>query len=411
MRIEVRRGPPGPRQHRLLPRLSQSDFFTGHAIVADGGNAMLDLNQGLQTMTSLFTPYDFNGLHLPNRIVMAPMTRTRAMENGVPSELMIDYYVQRASAGLNITECTQVSDQAHGIIRAPGIHRDDQIAGWRKVTDAVHAAGGRIYNQIWHAGRVSHPEIRGGELPVGPSPVAASGNFFLPRGRVDFPQPRELHAAELPAIIEDFAQATRNAREAGFDGVELHGANGYLQDQFLQDGSNHRTDSWGASIAGRARLLLETAEAMIAAWSAERVGVRLSPSSVLYGMHDSNKRETFSYAVRELDRLGVGYLHLTEPNEAAYDTGPVEIGNVAETFRPVFRGTLVVNGGFDRAKGDAVLSAGHADLVAFGVPFLANPDLVERLRVGAPFNTSDPTTFFGEGARGYTDYPLLELAN
>src|SRR5690606_22458136 len=208
-------------------------------------------------MTNLFTPYDLNGLRLPNRIVVAPMTRTRATESGVPTELMVDYYVQRASAGLNITECTQVSDQAHGIIRAPGIHRDDQIAGWRKITDAVHEAGGRIYNQIWHAGRVSHPEIRNGDLPVGPSPIPASGKFFLPRGRVDFPVPRELDESELPRIIEDFAQATRNAREAGFDGVELHGANGYLQDQFLQDGSNHRTDAWGGTVAKRARLLLE----------------------------------------------------------------------------------------------------------------------------------------------------------
>lgn len=362
-------------------------------------------------MTNLFTPYDLNGLHLPNRIVMAPMTRTRATENGVPTELMVDYYVQRASAGLNITECTQVSDQAHGIIRAPGIHRDDQIAGWRKITDAVHEAGGRIYNQIWHAGRVSHPEIRNGDLPVGPSPIPASGSFFLPRGRVDFPVPRELDEGELPRIIEDFAQATRNAREAGFDGVELHGANGYLQDQFLQDGSNHRTDAWGGTIANRARLLLETAEAMVAAWSADRVGVRLSPSSVLYGMHDSNKRETFGYAVRELDRLGVGYLHLTEPNKAAYDAGPVQIQHVAETFRPMFRRTLIVNGGFDKTKGEAVLSSGYADLVAFGVPFLANPDLVERLRIGAPYNVPDPTTFYGEGARGYTDYPRLEQAS
>jgi N-ethylmaleimide reductase len=361
-------------------------------------------------MTDLFTPYDLNGLPLPNRMVMAPMTRTRATEDGVPTDLMARYYSQRASAGLNITECTAVSDQARGIIRGPGIHREDQIAGWRKVTDAVHAAGGRIYNQIWHAGRVSHPELRNGEPPVGPSPMPASGNLFLPRGRVEFPAPRVLEAHEIPGIIEDFARATRNAREAGFDGVELHGANGYLHDQFLQDGSNRRTDAWGGSVANRARLLIETAEAMITAWSADRVGVRLSPSSVLYGMADTSKRDTFGHAIRELDRLRVGYLHLTEPNKASYDAGPVEIEHVAETFRPAFRRTLVINGGFDRAKGNVVLAARHADLVAFGVPFLANPDLVERLRNGAPLNAPDASTFYGEGARGYTDYPALAAA-
>jgi N-ethylmaleimide reductase len=361
-------------------------------------------------MTDLFTPYDLAGLRLSNRMVMAPMTRTRATEDGVPTDVMARYYSQRANAGLIVTECTQVSDQAHGIIRAPGIHREDQIAAWRNVTDAVHAAGGRIYNQIWHAGRVSHPEIRDGEPPVGPSPVPASGNFFLPRGRVEFPVPRALEAREISAIIEDFTRATRNARAAGFDGVELHGANGYLHDQFLQDGSNRRTDAWGGSVANRARLLIETAEAMVAAWSAGRVGVRLSPSSVLYGMADSNKRETFGHAIRELDRLGVGYLHLTEPNKASYDAGPVEIAHVAETFRPAFRRTLIVNGGFDKAKGNATLGAGHADLIAFGVPFLANPDLARRLRIDAPLNAPDPSTFYGEGPRGYTDYPTLAEA-
>lgn len=359
-------------------------------------------------MIDLFTPYDLSGLSLPNRLVMAPMTRTRATEDGAPTDLMVEYYRQRATAGLNITECTKVSDQAHGIIRSPGIHREDQIAAWRKVTDAVHEAGGRIYNQIWHAGRVSHPNIRGGDLPVAPSPLAASGNFFLPTGRVDFPTPRALEAHEIPSIIADFAQATRNAREAGFDGVELHGANGYLQDQFLQDGSNLRNDAWGGTVANRARLLIETVEAMIAAWSSERVGVRLSPSSVLYGMSDSNKRDTFSYAVRALDQLGVGYLHLTEPNKAAFEAGHVEIVKVAETFRPMFSRTLIINGGFDKPRANEVITSGHADLVAFGVPFLANPDLADRMRHDLALNVPDPTTFYGVGPGGYTDYPAAE---
>ncbi len=358
-------------------------------------------------MIDLFSPFDLGGLRLPNRIVMSPMTRTRATESDVPTELMRDYYVQRATAGLIVTECTQVSDQGHGIIRAPGIHRPEQIAGWRMVTDAVHAVGGRIWCQIWHCGRVAHPDMRGGVMPVAPSPIAATGDFYLPSGRVDFPVPRELGIGEIPAIVESFAAATRGAIEAGFDGVELHGANGYLQDQFLQDGSNHRLDAYGGTIASRARLMIETAEAMIAAWSPERIGVRLSPSSALYGMHDSDPLATFGHVARALDALDIGYLHLTGPNAKLLESGKAPIAHVAETFRPMTRVPLIINTGFDRATGDAVIAAGHADLVSFGVPYIANPDLVERLRTDAPLNAPDPKTFYGEGPGGYTDYPTL----
>jgi N-ethylmaleimide reductase len=357
-------------------------------------------------MTDLFDAFDLHGLALPNRAVMAPMTRTRATEAGVPTDLMRDYYTQRASAGLIVTECTQISEQAHGIIRAPGIHRPDQIAGWRRVTEAVHAAGGRIYVQIWHCGRVAHPAMRGGVLPVAPSPVPATGDFYLAEGRVDFPVPRALDIGEIPGIVEACAQATRRAREAGFDGVELHGANGYLLDQFLQDGSNRRTDAYGGSVAHRARLMLEVAEAAIAAWAPERVGVRLSPSGTLYGMADSDKRATFGYVVRALDALKVGYLHLTEPNTAVLAAGGVQIAHVVEAFR-LTTTPLIVNTGFDKARANAVLDAGQADLVAFGVPYLANPDLLERFRRDAPLNTPDPTRFYGVGAEGYTDYPAL----
>jgi N-ethylmaleimide reductase len=360
-------------------------------------------------MANLFSPFDLNGLMLPNRILMSAMTRTRASEDGVPTDLMRDYYVQRASAGLIVTECTQVSDQGHGIIRCPGLHRADQIAGWRRVTDAVHSAGGRIYCQIWHCGRVAHPDMRGGELPVGPSPIPATGDFFLPSGRVDFPVPRTLGTEEIAPIIEAFAQATRNAREAGFDGVELHGANGYLQDQFLQDGSNKRTDAYGGSIENRARLMLETTKAMIGAWSAERVGVRLSPSSYLYGIDDSNKLRTFGYAVRALEALGIGYLCLLEPNAKDVERG-VQIEHVVETFRPMTTVSIIVNTGFDKSKGNTVLAQGKADLVAFGVPYLANPDLVERYRHDAPLNKPDPSTFYGLGPKGYIDYPALPQA-
>ena len=337
------------------------------------------------------------------------MTRTRATEDDVPTGLMGEYYAQRASAGLIVTECTQVSDQAHGVIRAPGIHRADQIEGWHRITDAVHAAGGRIYCQIWHCGRVAHPDMRGGELPVGPSPIPATGDFFLPSGRVEFPVPRELGIDEIPGIVADFAQAARNARTAGFDGVELHGANGYLQDQFLQDGSNHRTDAYGGPVENRARLMLETAQAMIGAWSAERVSVRLSPSSSLYGVNDSNKLQTFGYVVRALDALRVGYLCLLEPNAKDAERG-VQIGQVAKTFRPMTSAPVIVNTGFDKAKGNAVLEAGDADMVAFGVPYIANPDLVDRLRSDAPLNMPDPATFYGVGPKGYTDYPPLNTA-
>jgi N-ethylmaleimide reductase len=366
---------------------------------------MLGRNKG-KIMTDLFDGFDLGGLRLPNRVAMSAMTRTRATEDGVPTDMMRDYYVQRASAGLIVTECTQVSDQGHGVIRAPGLHRPDQITAWRRITDAVHEAGGRIYCQIWHCGRVAHPGMRGGEMPVGPSPIPATGEFFLPTGRVDLPIPRQLRIDEIPAIVADFAQATRNAREAGFDGVELHGANGYLQDQFLQDGSNRRTDAYGGAIENRARLMLETTRAMIDAWSADRVGVRLSPSSSLYGVDDSDKLATFGFLVRALDALRVGYLCLLEPNSKDAEQGP-QIANVAETFRPMTSVPIIVNTGFDKARANAILAKGDADLVAFGVPFIANPDLVERLRTDAPLNKPDPATFYGIGSKGYTEYPAL----
>lgn len=357
-------------------------------------------------MTDLFDGYDLHGLALPNRIAMSAMTRTRATEDGVPTKLMRDYYIQRASAGLIVTECTQVSDQAHGIIRCPGIHRDDQIAGWRELTDAVHAAGGRIYCQIWHCGRVAHPDMRGGEMPVGPSPIPATGDFFLPTGRVEFPVPRELGIEEIPAIVADFAKATRNARDAGFDGVELHAANGYLQDQFLQDGSNERVDAYGGSIENRARFMVETTVAMIGAWDAAHVGVRLSPSSFLYGVEDSDKLATFGYVVRALDALEIGYLCLLEPNAKDVERG-VQIEHVVETFGPMTSVPIIVNTGFNKAKADAALATGGVALVAFGVPYIANPDLVARLHADAPLNKPDPATFYGEGPHGYTDYPTL----
>jgi N-ethylmaleimide reductase len=357
-------------------------------------------------MTDLFSPMRIGALDLPNRIWMSAMTRTRATPDNAPTELMADYFAQRAGAGLIVTDCTAVSRQARGVINGPGIWREDQIAGWRMVTDRVRRAGGRIFCQLWHCGRVAHPDMREGEAPVGPSALAASGQFILPTGKVDFSVPRVLGIEEIPGIVEDFAQATRNARVAGFDGVELHGANGYLHDQFLQDGSNRRSDAYGGSAENRARLIIETTKAMIAAWDAAHVGVRLSPSSFLYGVDDSHQMGTFGTVISALDELAIAYLTLLEPNARDAERG-VQIKHVAETFRPMTSVPIIVNTGFDKAKADAVLSEGWADAVAFGTPFIANPDLVERLRADAPLNTPDPATFYGGGPKGYTDYPAL----
>lgn len=361
-------------------------------------------------MPRLLDTYDLRGLTLPNRTVMAPMTRTRATEDAVPTDLMRDYYVQRADAGLIITECTQISDQAHGIIRAPGIHREDQVAAWRSITSAVHDAGGRIVNQLWHPGRVSHPEIMGGADPVAPSSIPAEGNFFLPSGRVDFTVPRTLRIGELPGIVEDFSRAAAHAKAAGFDGVEIHAANGYLLQQFLEDKSNHRTDAYGGSIANRARLTLAVVDAAINAWDTNHVGIRLSPAGAHYGMADSNRPAVYDYLIRELAERGVSYIHVVGPNKASYDAGPVQIEDVADFTRQRYAGPIIVNGGYDRDSADSVIRKGDADLVAFGVPFLTNPDLVIRLKTGAAYNTPDPTTFYGVGPKGYTDYPTLDQA-
>jgi N-ethylmaleimide reductase len=360
-------------------------------------------------MTDLFTPMGLRGLALPNRIWMSAMTRTRATADNVPTPLMAEYFAQRAGAALIVTDCTAVSEQGKGVVNGPGIWREDQVAGWRTVTNAVHAAGGRIYCQLWHCGRVAHPDMRGGTLPVAPSPVPAKGKFKFPDHEADFPVPRTLAADEIPAIIEDFAQATWNAHHAGFDGVELHGANGYLHDQFLQDVTNHRTDAWGGSVENRARLMLETIDAMAAAWSFDRVGIRLGPSTSLYGMGDSDPLATFGYLVSELDRRRVGYLTMLEPNKKERAEG-VAIEHVAATFRPMTSVPFVANTGLDKTRGAEMIASGEVDAVAYGVLYISNPDLVARFETDAPLNKADPSTFYGAGPKGYTDYPTLSGA-
>ncbi len=356
--------------------------------------------------TTLFSPSQLGPLHLPNRLVMAPMTRNRAGPGAVPTDLMVEYYAQRATAGFIVTEATQVSRQGAGYLNTPGIHTDEQEAGWRRVTDAVHARGGRIFLQLWHVGRISHPSFQPDQaLPVAPSAVTPVGFAFTAAGRQPFVTPRALELEEIPGIVADFRAAAERARAAGFDGVEIHGANGYLPQQFLEDGTNRRTDRYGGSIGNRARFLLEITDAVAAVWGPARVGVRLSPASTFNGMRGSDPAATYGYVAEQLDRRGIGYLHLVEPGgPIVFDGRPVSaLAHVRERFH----GAIVANNGLDAERAAKLLADGAADLVAFGRLFLANPDLPARLRAGSPLNAPDPDTFYGGDERGYTDYPAL----
>lgn len=357
-------------------------------------------------MHTLFTPFTIGDLDLPNRILMAPLTRCRTGLDRVPNDIMVEYYRQRASAGLIITEATIVSPQGAGYVNTPGIYNTEQVLGWQRVTDAVHAEGGRIFLQLWHTGRSSHPDFQpGGALPVAPSAIAIRDEVHTFTGKKPYPTPRALETREIPGIVADFANATRLSREAGFDGVEIHAANGYLIDQFLRDGTNKRTDRYGGSLENRTRFLLEVTAAVASAWRPERVGVRLSPTGAFGDMHDSNPSATFGYAAAQLNRFGLAYLHVTEPlpgNPMASD-----LPRVAPLLRRTFTGPFIINGGYDARTGAHAIDEGEADLVAYGVPFLTSPDLVERFRIGAPLNPPDVTTFYSGGAKGYIDYPTL----
>jgi len=360
------------------------------------------------SIEQLLSPVQLGPYTLPNRMVMAPLTRNRAGAGNVPGPLNVTYYTQRASAGLIITEATQVSPQGMGYPATPGIHSPEQVAGWRRVTDAVHKHGGRIFLQLWHVGRISHPSLQpGGALPVAPSAIAAAGEAQTYNGPQPFVTPRALATQEIPGIVEQFRTGATNAQAAGFDGVEIHGANGYLLDQFLRDGTNQRTDEYGGSIENRARLHLEVTEAVVSVWGADRVGIRLSPSSTFNDMADSNPVATFSYLVEALNRFGLAYLHLLEPSEADRRHGGTPIPTTH--FRPIFKGKLMVNGGYDREQAEAAIASGNADLVSFGTLFIANPDLPERFRLNAPLNQPDPSTFYGGDEKGYIDYPTLQL--
>lgn len=347
----------------------------------------------------LFEPYQLGALHLSNRIVMAPMTRSRAIDGNVPNPLAETYYRQRASAGLIISEATQVSPQGVGYIRTPGIHSPEQVTAWRKITAAVARAGGKIFLQLWHVGRISHPDFHGGALPVAPSAIAPDGEVFTAQGPKKMVTPRALETAEIAGIVEQFRKGAENAKAAGFDGVELHGANGYLLDQFTRDGTNHRTDSYGGSIENRVRLPLEATKAVVDVWGTERVGYRVSPTGPFNSMSDSDPRATFSHLAERLSELGILYLHVVDPVKGE--------NRVAPQLRKLFNGTLIINGGYDAASGNAAIASGEADLVAYGAPFLANPDLPFRFGQKAALNAPDPATFYAGEEKGYTDYPVL----
>jgi N-ethylmaleimide reductase len=354
----------------------------------------------------LLEPFKLGSITLPNRLVMAPLTRNRAVEGQVPGPLAAEYYAQRASAGLLITEASQVSQQGQGYQDTPGIYSKEQVAGWRKITDRVHARGGRIFIQIWHVGRISHTSLQPNSgKPVAPSAIRARGKTFVGGVFTEISEPRALELSEIPGIIDSFKRGAANALAAGFDGVELHGANGYLLDQFAKDGANKRTDAYGGSIENRARLMVEVAKAVVAEVGAERTGIRISPVTPANDISDSNPQPLFDHIIDRLNALGLVYIHVIEgATGGPRDIAPFDYA----ALRKRFDGAYIANNGYDFELADKVLSANEADLIAFGKLFIANPDLVERLKRGAPLNAPDKATFYGGGAKGYTDYPTLE---
>jgi N-ethylmaleimide reductase len=364
-------------------------------------------------MPTLFEPLRLGDLTLPNRVIMAPLTRMRSKQPGnIPTELNATYYAQRASAGLIISEATQISQQGQGYPATPGIYSPEQVEGWQTVTSAVHRAGGRIFLQLWHVGRISHSSHQpNGQLPVAPSAIkAAGGTYSATWKQVAFETPRALETDEIAGIVKDYAQAAKNAKDAGFDGVEVHGANGYLLDQFLQDGSNQRNDQYGGSVENRARLLLEVVDAVIAVWGAGRVGVRLSPYGTFNDMRDSDPIKLFTYVLEQLSSRGVGYAHVIEPRSSAAGSQDGNIAGAPDTahlFRKAYSGALISAGGYERSDAMKVVEDGYADAVAFGRLFISNPDLPKRLEKDADLAKYDRGTFYGGAEKGYTDYPCL----
>ncbi|TLD68830.1 alkene reductase [Phragmitibacter flavus] len=352
-------------------------------------------------MPSLFDPLTIGDLTLPNRIIMAPLTRSRAGKERIPNELMAEYYVQRSSAGLILTEATSVTPMGVGYADTPGIWSEEQVAGWTKITSAVHAAGGRIFLQLWHVGRISDPLFLNGETPVAPSAVRPAGHVSLVRPEKPFVTPRALDLEEIPGVIEAYRKGAENAKLAGFDGVEIHGANGYLLDQFLQDKTNQRTDEYGGPIENRARLMLEVTDACISVWGADRVGMHLAPRGDAHDMGDSDPLATFTYLATELGKRRIAFICARESQGD---------GRIGPAIKQAFGGPYIANQGLDQTTAQALLDNGEADAAAFGVLFIANPDLPARFAADTELNTPDPTTFYAPGPKGYTDYSSLTAA-
>lgn len=352
----------------------------------------------------LFSPVKLGAISLKNRMVMAPLTRNRAGEGGVPQPINVTYYEQRATAGLIVTEATPISAMAHGYPALPGIYTDAQVAGWKRVTDAVHAKGGKIVLQLWHVGRISHPSLLpNGVLPIAPSAIKPAGQAFTYQGLLDYVEPRALETSELPGIVAEYVHATKCALAAGFDGVEIHAANGYLLDQFLRDGSNKRTDNYGGSFENRTRLLREVTKAVTDVAGSDRVGIRISPVNPFNDMKDSDPQALFNYVADALSQFNLAYLHVVEGDIGGGESQPFDFVALRQHCKSAYMANL----GYDKARGNAAIASGHADVVAYGVPFLANPDLVERYRTNAPLNVADANTFYGGAEQGYTDYPFL----
>ncbi len=355
-------------------------------------------------MPSLFDPIRLGAIHAPNRIIMAPLTRGRATREHVPTPMMLEYYVQRASAGLILTEATGISQQGLGWPYAPGIWSPAQVAGWKPITDAVHAAGGRIVCQIWHMGRLVHPDFLGGQPPVAPSAITAPDQAHTYEGKKPYGEPRPLRLDEIPGLLNDYRTAARNAIEAGFDGVQIHAANGYLIDEFLRDGTNHRTDAYGGSIENRVRLLREVSTVVAETIGADRTGVRLSPNGLIQGCNDSNPEALFEAAAAALQQVGIAYLEMREPGDNG-TFGTRDRPPIAPLMRKAFTGPMILNSDYGPARAAATVEAGEADAIAFGRPYIANPDLVRRIAEGLPLANDVVRTWYSQGPEGYVDYP------
>ncbi|MCU7921161.1 MAG: alkene reductase [Candidatus Thiodiazotropha sp. (ex Dulcina madagascariensis)] len=354
--------------------------------------------------SDLFSPVTMGNIKLANRMVMAPMTRNRADEHNAPHDLNATYYQQRATAGLIITEASQVSAQGVGYPGTPGIYSDEQVVGWRKITDAVHAEGGHIFIQLWYCGRISHPDLLpGNQTPVAPSAIRPEGEVVTPEGAKAFVTPRALEADEIAGIVAQYKHAAGMAKQAGFDGIEVHAANGYLIDQFLRDGSNRRTDQYGDSVENRMRFLNEVLDAVMEVWPSHQVGIRLTPENSFNSMSDSDPLEHFRYFISRLNERNLAYLHILE-GDMITKSANIDY----RILRDSYNGLYIANNGYDKARAEVSLSKGDSDLIAFGVPFLANPDLVYRYQHDLPLNEANLDTFYGGGAQGYTDYPALQ---